>query len=405
MRILFTRIGVFLLTITVASHGLALDAGDAMKRAEDDLRLANPIRPKQMVMETRPAGRSYLTQVNVKLEGRASHADWGLGGGGNVTFAASMAYKSDILENDGLTVVERRAYQTMAGTLVAGVDRMRFQFLNPRMARDTLIYFLASEWPGAAPAANRAMDWILGELGVTLTEKDIQFNEKIILTRKDRQLFVSARLDSIAGKTFLITYRNDGTGIQTVEPEYGAAMLPEEERLIRGGCYLFDAAFLGDEVRKEGDRWTINAGVFGNLLAGALHGQPTGQLGLVRRPDQRRPDATGEVRDHIMLEIEPATTADVTLRQLVRREQHMTYEESGKIRGLTGQAQFIHIPADEKTNRPTEMYLHLLRAKGLADLQTRSRDHLLFEARFEASPTVEIEYLSFPVPTDAAIKR
>ncbi len=372
----------------------AMDEAGALARAEAAARAANPKRPEAVVMETRPVGKTYLTQVDVKLDGRAAREDWGLGGEGNVTFGATLAYRSRILANDGAVVVEERTYQPLAAALVVRLDRLRFEFVNPRRARDAMLALLAAELPGAAGGARLALDWVLGELGVEIDDTGLAFNEVTVLKKNNKDVYAALRLDSLSGKTFRIRYRNDGTGIEHILP-VDCEMLPAEEKMIRAGCYLFDAAFLDNGQRRVGDRWSVPAAVFGNLLAGTLEGDPAGELQLVRRPDQTRNDAAGVPRPHVILELDRDATGEIALRQVVRHDDGHEYEETGRLAGLEGTARFVHIPRDGAV--PAEIYLHQLEARGLADVAAVSQDHLLFKARFAARPTLELRYLSFPI--------
>lgn len=377
-----------------ARAGELFDAAEAQRRVEAARRAANPKRPETVVMETRPAGRRYRSQVDVKLVGRAANADWGMTREGNATFAATLAYQSHIVANDGAVVVEERRYETLTTALVVTADRVKFDFLNPRAVRDGAMALLALESPTTAIATRKALGWILDELGVELGDNDIAFNERVVLSKKDGELFSELRIDGLAGKTVRIVYANDGGGIREITP-VDCEISPEEERLIRQGCYLFDAAFLDDGVRRVGDRWPVSAGVFGNLLNGVAEGEPTGKLQFERRPDVERTDAAGQTRDQVVLAIDRDATGEIRFQQIVERENGYHYEEAGTLRGLEGAAYFVRAPGEGGAE--AEMYLHQLEAKGLAELNVRSRDHLLFQARFSAAPTAELRYLCFPL--------
>ncbi|MEX2389766.1 MAG: hypothetical protein WD534_17950 [Phycisphaeraceae bacterium] len=343
-----------------------LEVGESVSRQDVEARGGNPPTPSKAVDTTRVVqtyepGRQYRSLLQVSINARGEHHDWGITANSYTQYVGEAQILRTIESNDGQTIVLvqefERARSVSAWSRLTG---LRIEL--PRGFQTVLdLSGMALTEGGLLPG------W--SEVG-THTANEIFENEAMLNvinqleTDSTAQLF--AFVDSLEGKKMRITYVN-GEGVTHIEPIRGS-LNHEEQEMVMATAVISDAYVLPDLQSRPGDTWTIHGQDMLPVLDPSLRATVSGALTGRRGEDggtRERPTAE-VVLDRGVLDLHDADGSAATRARWAPRGR-MTFDFHDGI--------VTHAEID-----------------GEFRIQQRSTDHLIFEARWSVEPEYQVVY-------------
>ena len=143
---------------------------------------------------------------------------------------------------------------------------------------------------------------LLGAIGVTIPENIDRFvNERITKLVADKARNVHNAIQSIEGKSFIITYEQEKNGAPLnvdYKNEDGSPITDAEWEILRSANAFLDSNVVPDARCRVGDTWTVWADEVQDLFGATSSGRAEGNIRVERVDDQ--PDGTWT------LKLEPA---------------------------------------------------------------------------------------------------
>jgi hypothetical protein len=299
-------------------------------------------------------GKTYEVITTAELTGPVRDKDWGLERTVHLAYRAETQIRRTIEKNDGRRIVERR--NIVAARLVKATSKVELGFVvtEPGVALLSALDTMLTGGEITALAAVVVAPFFRAAEGILQRQLD------------DENTKVKALLDSLSGKTVRITYE-DGRGVVELQP-VGCGLTEEERDFLFASAVVTDAFLLPDERSEPGDAWDVDGAAFADLLPPSWRGVPRGKISIKREQDFEE-----NGRKYAMLRCYQGTLwVDATDHSRTR------------LASLT--------PRGEVKYNITAGHVEsaVLTAKG--SMEEASRDHLLFEARFETQPTVRLTY-------------
>lgn len=255
--------------------------------------------------------------------GSAEHGRYGKLVRGSYYYVTTVVARSEVLEKQegeggSIRVVEKRTFTqavdnlslsdvdvvldlsslpvaqvyTMANTVctvvagIAGCFGFGEAVSNITAAQASLQSAFASLWSLDGKSARG----LLGLFGVEVPSNiDAFVNEKVAKIASKSLDTVHSALQSISGKTFIITYVQDAKGLPLnvdFRHESGARISNAEWEILRTANAFLDQNIVPDTRCEVGDRWTIWADEVQELFGLGTEGRSDGKIRLVREEDQ-----------------------------------------------------------------------------------------------------------------------
>ncbi len=319
-----------------------------------------PVTDTSRIKETYPPGSRYRLVGKVALRGRASDKDWGVETVENLCYAGEVEVVRTIEKNDGTTLVETREFRRARTVSVfAHLEDVRVD-LGPAGALILDLLDLYTGQLGQYSAINGA-----SAKSLLQTIPGIQALADKLST--DEATKVVAFVDRLQGKQVRITYVN-GQGVTTLTPLNGS-LDADEQGFLLSVASLSDAYALPDLHSQEGQEWTVDAQQLVPILDPTLRARATGLVGVRQGP------IVTENGKH-------TTTLAVLSGSAV--ELVATDQESETLAHWYPQGTLV-FSFDDKI--VTEGHL-----SGHIQLQQRSTNHILFEARHTLEPDYQVTY-------------
>lgn len=340
----------------------------------------NPVMPKYtpvndpvILQNMRVEGKTYRSVVFAQVHGRATKKDWGA-----VKAAAYFNYiygvesTGKIVKNDGLTIIEERSFSNVSEEVMVGdID------LSLEIPSGGILTYLLSVCTGADPVTiDTVIDTVNGVARGRITEARMQELSKWIpgfdpKEMKDKLLMFTKDKDHklLQGKKVRITFK-DGRGITSIEP-IGCGLTEEEKEIIIRTNFIMDHYIMADKKVAVGDEWTVNADVFSGLIDPRLRGAVGGEVTIMRAGDVPDRDLDGNTR-----------RLKLTNGQITISMPEQNNRVTGTVTNINGTC---IIP--DKYGVIKEGII-----TGRVKYTKVSTDHLLFEARMEATPQLNIQY-------------
>lgn len=168
-----------------------------------------------------------------------------------------------------------------------------------------------------------------------------------------------AMVESLEGKQFRVVYE-DGKGVVELTP-VNCDLTEEERDFLMGLSVVSDAYLLPDEQSRVGDTWSVPAEALVEFLPPDWHGRPRGQVIIRRVKDFKQGD-----HQYARLEIASGSLEVVA-----------TDSAEERIGAFT--------PRGWLEYNITQGHVAKAEWRGTANMHRVSRNHLLFEARFQAA--------------------
>ena len=283
-------------------------------------------------------GPVVVTSV-FEASGNATYAQYGQVTKGVYYYVTTVRARSEVTEkNEGpdgsIRVVERREFlqaqdqlslseldvaldlstlpvkevQTLANGLCDGVAWISGILGAPEVLGGTLAAKTAinSGFSALHDADGKSFRALLGYFGVEDIPEDLEvfLNQLASEWAKTQVAPVHSLLQSIEGKTFVITYTQDAAGKPLnvdFRHEEGNPISKSEWEILRCANAFLDANIVTDARCRVGDRWTVWADEFSDIFGLSGNDKTDGKIRVVRDDDQANGDWT--------LRIEPSEIA------------------------------------------------------------------------------------------------
>ena len=265
-----------------------------------------------------------------EASGKAEYAQYGARTRGAYYYATTVRARSEVTEKQGrgdgsVRVVEKRTFlQTRDHLALSDIDVALD--LSTLPVKETQRYinaacmgvaWIAGKIPGGQTVAGYAkltqvsanaafgtlyaLDGtsargLLGEFGVEMPSNVEEYvNQRASEWASKKVAPIHSALQSIEGKSYVITYTQDAAGKPLkvdFRHEAGEAISAAEWEILRSANAFLDANVVPDTRCEVGDRWTVWADEAQEVFGMASDGQAEGMLRVVRDTDQENGDWT-----------------------------------------------------------------------------------------------------------------
>jgi hypothetical protein len=304
---------------------------------------------------------------------RGTDSDWGV-----ATSTITINYWADaeilrkIERNDGQTIVEERTFRKVnSSKLDTRLEDVKIE-LGP--AGNFILGGVALLQPEALPFVAGAKNLIEGpalKQALSATGLDRALVDRVLSS--DEGVKAVTKVGELEGKVVRLTYRNDKEGEMLIEPVQGE-LTDEQRRYLASSVLLADSLIFPDVEVKRGERWNVSATYFIGLIDPSLMARPDGTLTLARGTEE-------ELVPGVRGKCVPITVVDGDMQF---RDSNGGGERVGYFKPTEGRMLYSpesHIIVDG-------------RMKGRGKLTVSAVHHLLFTARSDREPEIEIQYTS-----------
>lgn len=317
------------------------------------------------IQQTYQPGRTYRSVLQVSVNARATHKDWGINTDSYMQFISETEIERKILSNDGTTIVLEQEF-TRARTIAVSSELSRVRIALPGVAQGVLDLvggYAASLPPGWTEVSIRAADQILSTRPVLNALQALS---------EDPTAQARLFLDSLEGIRVRITYVN-GKGVTAIQPLHGE-LSDDIMNMIRTTSIISDAYVLPDLSSRPGDVWTIHGPDMLPIMDPSLRAAAMGRL------TARRGNDGGTAAQ---------PTAEVLLDDGVV-----------EFRAADGTGAFLILwaPQGNMTFDFTDNIVTYAELGGQLDVEKRSTDHWIFEARWAVEPEYKVMYYNTLMP-------
>jgi hypothetical protein len=297
-------------------------------------------------------GKTYETVLKTGIDVKAVDKDWGIQQTINMTYVAESRVRRHVERNDGKTVVVLLHFVESRAVKVLSDADVRFDLGAPGVL---VLGFLDELLTGGQltpviVAAVPVAEHILTELSRKALKKALS----------------KASADSLEGKRVRVTYE-DGKGVVHLEP-VGCTLTEDERDYLKWLALLSDCYLLPDIKSKPGQYWDVEARQLMLMLPPKWRGRPSGTVTIERGQDIQKDGKT-----YAVLQIRSGT---------------FQVDATDRSRRRLG----VATPRGRLEYNITDGYIESAHLKIEGRLEEVSTDHLLFEARFEGAPRIEVQY-------------
>lgn len=313
-----------------------------------------PVGNPRRLRDVLQPGKTYRVTSTMVLNAPVRDKEWGFERSVYLAYRVETVMNRFIEANDGHRVVERRTIEAAQLVKATSTVQIRFEYTAPGslLIGGLDLLLTGGQILLAAPAVIEPL------CAGAAAAMEAQLNEQNTKVR--------AMLDSLSGKTVRMVFE-DGKGVTSLEP-IDCSLTEEERDFLFASAVVLDAYLLPDVESKPGDSWQVPGEAFSDLMPPSWRGAPKGSVTVRREEDFQR---GGKLYARLRCEggrvwIDATDVSRARLAQLVPRGQVIYNITDG------------HVESAE------------LRAT--ASIEEASRDHLLFETRFETQPELQLTY-------------
>jgi hypothetical protein len=314
--------------------------------------IGRPDRIRDVLQE----GKTYEVITTADLTAPVRDKDWGFEKIVHLAYRAEVCIHRKIEKNDGHRVVELR--QIRSAQMLKATSTVKFECLWAKLAGSLVMGFLEGYLGGTGEvtALSAAVLDAIFKAGIWAAEQALN----------EQNTKVKAMLDSLKGKSVRITYE-DGRGVVSLVP-VGCTLTEEERDFLFASAVVTDAFLMPDKASKPGDEWEVDGRAFVDFLPPSWRGVTSGQVWI-----RREQDFEENGQKYALLRCYRGTLRVNATDQTRTRLATLTPQGELKYNITKG-----HI---ESGNLTLE-----------GSITEASRDHLLFEARFETQPKCQATY-------------
>lgn len=309
---------------------------------------ANPDRIKESVQ----AGKTYRTTVKTGFQCRVEDKDWGLNTVTNLIFVAEFVVERQIESNDGNRIVELRKFETARCakflTELEGVD------YDLGTGGSLLLIGMESIVPGTIES-------------LVVTKPIFQAALRYVGQREFDESSVKGRaqIDGLTGKTVRIVYEN-GKGVVELTP-INCTLSEDEKYMLFSTAVVSDCYVMPDVQIKVGGTWSVDGAEFAGYFS-SWKGIPSGIVTVVREADQNKAG-----KSLASLRVDKGVI-----------DLNGSDRNTSRVGRLTPNGR-LHYSLDERFIQSATFHGDMI-------VETCSKDHILFEAKFKSRPKLDILY-------------
>ncbi len=312
-----------------------------------------PIGDPDRVKDTLQAGKTYRVVVKGGFDARVEDKDWGIKEVTNLAYAVEMAVKRTIESNDGHRIVELRTFETCRNVKV--LCKVEAVTIELGLPGQLLLGALEAVQPGAGTAVVELKP---------VAESVLKGGYQSLADSATAKAF--GHVESISGKTVRITYA-DGIGVEDITP-VGCSLDADERDWVLDTATLSDCYILPDIKIAAGATWTVDGAQFAGFMDPSLRAITTGEVVIQREKDvqegEKQIAILGIERGHLEMDNSDQTTQRVG-----------SFTPRGTMR-----------------YNLTDGYVEQSDLNGDLRVETVSKNHILFEARFRTEPKMHLSY-------------
>jgi hypothetical protein len=312
-----------------------------------------PIKKPDQIRDTLHDGKTYRAVIKAGFDARVEDKDYAVSKIITLAYAFDMALTRKIESNDGMRVVELRHIETCrSAKFLCDVENVSID-LGPQ---GTLLL-------GALEYAPPGTKVFVASVK-PLAESMLKLGTQVMATDKAAKAF--GQIESLSGKKVRITYV-DGVGVESLEPVDCTLTGSERDFLFRTAV-LSDCYLLPDVKSTPGQSWEVDGSQFSGFLDPSVRGVPDGRITIRRGDDQQ-------------LDGKRIATLRVAMGVL---ELNASDQSSNRVGSFTPRGKLLF--------NITDGYISAAELAGDLFLETVSKNHLLFEARFHTQPHLQVSY-------------
>lgn len=299
-------------------------------------------------------GKTYRVITHLQLHTPVREKDWAVERTETLNYYTENVIERTIEKNSGTQIQEVRYFSTCR--VVSLTSTVNVEFKPPVAA--TIVF-------GAADlyfTGGEVSKWV-APLTPVVEEFLTESAQSLIDSENAR---AKAMIQSLEGKKVRLVYR-DGEGVVSLSA-VDCELTEEQRDFIFSASVVSDAYVLPDVESRPGDAWDVQGHVFADILPPSWYSTPQGIIRLRRSRDY---EANG--KQYARLEISGGTVyvdaTDVSRRRVGR-----------------------FTPRGFGTYNITDGHVEVMEGKGGLTVEEVSRDHILFEYRFESAPELQFTY-------------
>lgn len=310
-------------------------------------------RPER-IQDVLQEGKTYEVITTAEIYGPVREKEWGFQTTVYLAYRAEMQMRRTIEKNDGRQVIELRTIVNARMIKATSTVEVRFAPTEPG--------FLVLGFLDLLLTGGRIMALASQVIAPVCSGMESAVQQRI----NDQNTRVKAMLDSLSGKTVRITYE-DGKGVVELQP-VDCDLTKEERDFLFASAVITDAYLLPNKESKPGDVWEVDGAAFTDLLPPSWRGRARGKISIKRGDDFEE-----NGKKYARLTCYYGTI-----------EIDATDQSSARLGSLT--------PRGDLKYNITDGHIESADLKAEGSIEQASRDHLLFETRFETSPEVRLTY-------------
>jgi hypothetical protein len=271
----------------------------------------------------------------------------------HMVYRAETLMHRQIEKNDGKRIVEVRTFVDCKAVKVTSTVEISFRNLAPGLMFLSNLFLGDNTLVGTAVALG--LDAVRGWITHGIQRELDARNTK-----------VRGAIDGLTGKKVRIVFE-DGKGVVELTP-IDCSLTKEQQDFLLAAAVVTDAYWLPDVESRPGQTWSVPGEALSDLVPPSWKAVPEGSLTIRRERDFER-----DGKQYALLRLERGS---VTV--------NATDARRSRLGSLTPEGSLEYNITDGHVSKAE------LTAKG--SIQEVSRDHLLFESRFEAAPKVRMTY-------------
>ena len=308
---------------------------------------------EKRIKEVAQIGKTYEMLIKGGFSARVEDIDWGVKQVTSLAFDFETQANRTIESNDGKQIVEVRHFQKVrAVKLLVDVESVTIELGLPGVV---VLGALDNLEPGTGESVLFAKP---------IVEAVLRGGAQSVANSKVKEFW---QVDSLSGKKVRITFI-DGVGVQTIEP-IGCSLTASERDFISNTAALSDYHTMPDVNIEPGKTWTVDASEFSGFFDPSMRGVLRGEV-VIAREENHEEDG----KFYAKLVIQPGSAVEID----------SSNASTHRIGSFT--------PGGTLQYNITDGCIASARLIGNMQIETLSKDHILFEASFRTRPKLEISY-------------
>lgn len=335
------------------SKKIVVKAGETSKREESKASIAKPKKIEEdRIALTVKAGKTYEIVLKGDAKFRGRNKNWGMTTVVFMQWVFECACDRTIESNNGNTIVETREFKHVRSALVESkAENVSFDFGLPG-------YIILGCLDQFSPGTSLIFE--------SLKPLASEIVKNVIQSNLDELAKIEAKVDSLTGKKVRITYEN-GKGVTQIQP-IDCELTEEVRDFLLNTAVLGDCFILPDLKAKVGSTWPVDAANLAGMIDPSLRGQTKGSITIQREQDTQE-------SGHKVAQLRIGS-GGVKIDSSTAEETNIG----------------TYIPKGTMLFDLVDQYVTKADLAGDIEIKSVSKNHILFETRFDTKPDIRISY-------------